>query len=122
MIPLMLEGKIAFYSTLFIFLINRVIDLFFQEVHNPCKFLKHWETVNTLLGAVICALSFCLLIQEFRCLFGCYVSYVNYIIFLFVVNYIIKEVVELVLFKLKHEVALEKLAKSVASMRGVEKK
>lgn len=63
LVPL-LNGDSGFYKTLFVFLINRVLDLLSKE-RIAAYFFRIWALINQWMGVIVCALAFCSMIPEF---------------------------------------------------------
>ena len=67
MIPLLISNESGnYYRTLFIFLINRIIDMFFGENNSEKIFFIIWHLINQWLGVIACAIAFCSIDLEFQ--------------------------------------------------------
>jgi hypothetical protein len=69
MFPLLVNGEETYYRTLFIFLIGKVVDLFFANESENKLFFKVWDITNQIIGAGACAFAFCAMIPDFAKLF-----------------------------------------------------
>lgn len=94
MFPLMLDTKPDFYTTLFIFMIDRVIDLIFERSFSFFnKFFYVWSTINLVFGILICSMTLALLSSTFRdimCLWNI-MKVMHYVIFAVALSYLMKD-------------------------------
>ena len=94
--PLIWNGGIDFYRTLFIFLFGKVIDLFFTKDVETNSFLKIWKFANQVLGIVACAFSFCSMVTNFSNMFVKYLLQVNCILMSCVVTFILSDFIKFI--------------------------
>lgn len=94
--PLIWNGGIDFYRTLFIFLFGKVIDLFFTKNVETNRFLRVWEFVNQVLGMIACAFSFCAMVTSFSDLFIGYLLEINCILMSCAVTFILIDFVKFI--------------------------
>lgn len=92
MFPLLVNGEQTYYRTLFIFLIGKVIDLFFKDENKDALWLKIWDIVNQYVGSVACAFAFCAMIPDFSKLYSVYVDEVNTALMLCVISCLLKDI------------------------------
>lgn len=71
----------TYYRTLFIFLINRVIDMTFKGPTNEMLLFKIWALWNQWAGVLASAIAFCLLTPDFFNLVSKYMIMINAMIF-----------------------------------------
>lgn len=55
-----------FYRTLFVFYIDEVVAMFADNEPSFNKLIACWEILNQWLGALVCAVSFCMLMDSFN--------------------------------------------------------
>lgn len=108
MIPALVGGDNGYYRTLFIFLINRVIDMFYYSKNRNLGF-RGWSLVNQWLGAIVCAVSFSSMVPDFAVLFSAYSSLVNIGMYLVAVSCVLNEMVSLIVMSIKERYAKEKI-------------
>ena len=94
LIPPMLAHEVSYYSTLFIFLSGRMVDLLALPGDND---FRVWQTINRWGSIIACAVSFCLLIPDFADLLVCCVDLVNGLLFLFPMSCVLLEMISAVL-------------------------
>lgn len=101
MFPLMLDGGINYYRTLFIFLFGKVIDLVFRINSEDIYYLRVWDIFNQIWGTFSCAFSFCAMIPDFFILFKKYTVLVNMLLMLFVISCGLKEITKFIILTIK---------------------
>ena len=108
-----------YYRTLFIFLINYVIDLFCHTGRDVPMFFVIWHYINQWLGAVICALSFCLIIPDFYKLFSNgIIVWINIGIFLMAISFVLKDFTCLAVISFKEMILQHVIRNDIKNMRG----
>lgn len=65
LLPLLAGGNTEYYRTFFIFLINEVLDLLYNDQDDQSLFMQIWSFVNRGLGTLACVVSFCLMSTDF---------------------------------------------------------
>lgn len=55
-----------FYRTLFVFYIDEVVAMFADDELSSYKVVAYWEIANQWLGALVCAVSFSMLMDSFN--------------------------------------------------------
>lgn len=122
MVVPLLKGTAEYYRTLFIFLINRVIDLFFQTEYDEPGFFSIWEFINQWAGAIICALSFCLMVPDFLSFFNTKVkTVVNILLFLTAVSFVTKDFVHMAIRSFKTRIFHRIIENDIKQMKGENK-
>lgn len=101
MFPLLVNEESAFYRTLFIFLIGKVVDLFYKDESEKKIFFRIWDIINQIIGAGACAFAFCSMIPDFANLFTNYLMQVNIALMSCVVSCMFKDIAELVFLAIK---------------------
>ena len=97
MIPSLINGDIEYYKTLFIFLINKVIDITFEEKNREMIFFIIWSIINQWVGAIVCAIAFCSILPEFRNICLPYSKIINLCLFVGVLSCILKDMIKLII-------------------------
>lgn len=96
MAPQLITSGSGYYKTLFIFLINRVIDMILKKQDVGSEFLKIWGFINQWLGVLTCAFSFSLLMSDFSALFTSHqdvLKFLDILMFVIVVSCFLHEFV-----------------------------
>lgn len=101
MVPLLVNTEQTYYRTLFIFLIGKVVDLFFKDESGNVLFFKIWDIANQIIGAFACAFAFCSMIPDFVLLFKDNLLQVNVVLMICVISCMLKDVAELVVLAIK---------------------
>lgn len=57
-----------FYRTLFVFYIDEVVEMFADEDPSINTLFAIWDIINQWSGALVCAVSFCMLMSDFQIL------------------------------------------------------
>lgn len=81
-----------YFRTVFIFLINRVIDMVMKNEECSVPFFEIWGMVNQWLGALASALAFCSIDESFRNMIGDYKSLISIFLFVIVLSCVIQEI------------------------------
>ena len=117
MLPMLLAGDSNYYRTLFIFLINRVIDIILQEKRDIPVFLMAWSLINQWLGVIATAVAFCSIAPDFANLFAKHSMVVNLALFIAAISCILNELLELIVISIKEELVIKKVANDL-KIRG----
>ena len=96
MFPIVWDGGINYYRTLFIFLFGKIIDLFFLEPNERFNLFTFWNILNQIIGTIACAFSFCAMITSFSNLFVKYLIEVNCILMSCVVTFVLADFVKFI--------------------------
>ena len=81
----------SYYSLLFIFLINNVIDMIFKKNEESHVVFRIWELINQWVGIIATSLAFCLLIPDFAKVWSQSGNVLDYGLLAVVLSYIIEE-------------------------------
>lgn len=92
MAPSLTISNMSFYRTLFIFLINRVIDLIVKHPKVQYGFFHIWNGMNKWLGIVACSFSFCLIDQKFMDLFENFEYIINIVLYVISTSSVLSEI------------------------------
>ena len=118
MIPPLTNGDKSYYRTLFIFLINRIIDMSFQQRSNETTFFAVWSLVNQWVGTVACAGAFCLLSPDFADFIKTFSNQINISLFVVAFSCVVKEMVILIGASVRESLIKEKLESDINGMKG----
>lgn len=118
MIPPLISGDNSYYRTLFIFLINRIIDMFFIRKNNEAVFFIVWSLINQWIGVVACAIAFCTIAPDFAQLCKSYSDQINIALFVAAISCVLKEMIVLIVGSVKENLVKEKIEKDVNKMKG----
>lgn len=118
MIPPLINNENSYYRTLFIFLINRVIDMFFQRKSNETIFFVVWSLINQWIGVLACAIAFCSIAPDFAKICKSYSNLINIILFVSAVSCVLKEMALLIVLSVKERLIKEKIKSDVSEMEG----
>lgn len=99
LVPL-LNGDSGFYKTLFVFLINRVLDLLSKEKITEYVF-RVWALINQWVGVIVCALAFCSMIPEFAAILAGAAGKANGVMFAAAVSCVAQEGIYLMAASIK---------------------
>lgn len=121
MIPSLVNGDVNYYRTLFIFLINRVMDLFYKKKNVNGKFFAIWALFNQWLGALAVAFAFCSILEEFRLIFSTYANCINKSLFGLAVSFVLRDLLILVTDSIKEELVIETIRDEVKGLKGENK-
>ena len=88
----LINGGAGYYGMLFIFLINRVVDGFFEQCESKYTLFAVWEVLNKFLGIVAVTLALGLLTSDFAALWGQYLRMIDYGLFAVVLSYVFEEI------------------------------
>lgn len=119
MIVPMAHGRGDYYTTLFIFLINRVIDLFIKTEQRDQLFILVWGLVNQWMGTLVCAVSFCMMHTEFKNLVGNNKEYViSIILFLIAVSFVVRDLVYMIIRSFKAALYDRMITNDMKKLKG----
>lgn len=118
MVPLLLQADTGYYRTLFIFLINRVIDMFFDKNKNEKTFLVVWSLINQWAGVVACAVAFCSIDSGFASVFQKHKDWINIGLLVAVVSCVLEEMTRLIFQSVKEQLIREKIKNEVNQLEG----
>ena len=118
MIPLLITGDENYYRTLFIFLINRVIDMVYATKHNESIFFVIWGLINQWMSIIVCALAFCSITPAFREILLNTSKWVNLALFACAILCVAKEMLILIIDSIYEKLINDKLTKDVNGMKG----
>lgn len=96
LLPLMGDGDMSYYLIIFIFLSQRIKDLFFTKRDASNLLFKCWNVVDAIVCIVAFALSLSVVIPDVRNIFKNGILPVNYILMVCVVMCLIKDSVKFV--------------------------
>lgn len=118
MIPLLIDGDNSYYRTLFIFLINRIIDMFFIRKDNEAIFFIVWSLINQWVGVLACAIAFCTIAPDFAQICESYSNQINIVLFVAAISCVLKEMVVLIVASVKESLVKKKIKKDVNERKG----
>ncbi len=118
MIPPLINVEDSYYRTLFIFLINRVIDMFFRRKTNETLFFVVWSLLNQWIGVVACAIAFCSIAPDFAEICKSYANQINIGLFVSAISCVLKEMVTLIVISVKESLIKKKIRSEVSEMEG----
>ncbi len=118
MIPPLINGDDSYYRTLFIFLINRVIDMFFKSNSNEEVFFVVWSLINQWIGVLACAVAFCSIAPDFAETCKSYSNQINILLFVAAISCVLKEMVALIVVSVKERLIKEKIKNDASEMKG----
>lgn len=101
MMPLLINGDESYYRTLFIFLINRVIEMFFKSNGNESRLFIVWALVNQWFGVIASAFAFCSIVPDFAQMCMPYSRQINFALFTVASSCVLKEMLVLVVRSVK---------------------
>lgn len=119
MIPQLVSSGSGYYKTLFIFLINRVIDMILKKQDVHYEFMKVWGFINQWLGVLACSFSFCLLMNDFSVLLTSYMDALDILMFVVVVSCVLREFATLIIVSAKEKQVSLRIRKSHKTNGGV---
>lgn len=110
MLPPLFTNEPSFYRTLFIFLINRVIDMLFGEQDDYTLFFKIWALINRWMGVLVSAIAFCLLNSDFSKLFSIEsLQIINIGLFVVALSFVLKEMIMLIVISVYEKLIRQKI-------------
>lgn len=117
MIPPLINGDNSYYRTLFVFLINRVIDLSFERKTNEAVFFVVWSLLNQWIGVLACAVAFCSLAPDFAEICKFYSGQINIALFVSAISCVLKEMTVLIVISVKESLIKEKIKNEVSGKK-----
>lgn len=118
MIPQLLNGTDNYYRTLYIFLINRVIDMFYEENDNETIFFIIWSLINQWIGVFACAIAFCSIAPDFSAMCSEYSMQINIALFVTAISCILKEMIVLIIISVKVRLIKKKIKSEISELEG----
>ena len=118
MIPPLMIGNASYYRTLFIFLINRVIDMFFKRRNNEAVFFIGWSFINQWIGVLACAIAFCSIAPDFATMCASYSTQINICLFVAAISCVLKEMTVLVVLSVKQNLVKKKIKSEISELKG----
>lgn len=118
MIPPLVNGDDSYYRTLFVFLINRVIDMFFKRKNNESVFFVVWSLMNQWIGVLACAVAFCSIAPDFAEICKSYANQINVALFVSAISCVLREMAGLIVSSVKENLIKEKIKSDVSEMKG----
>lgn len=118
MIPPLINGDVGYYRTLFIFLINRVIDMFFARREQESVFFIVWSLINQWIGVMACAVAFSSIAPDFAALCMPYSTQINICLFVAAVSCVLKEMMELIVLSVKQSLLKKKIKSEISEWKG----
>lgn len=118
MIPPLMKAEESYYRTLFIFLINRVIDMFFKGKSHEKIFFVVWSLLNQWIGVVACAVAFCSISPDFVKIFQSYNKIINIALFVSAISCVLREMVPLIIKSVQEKLIKEKIKNDVSERKG----
>ena len=109
MLPPLMGCDSNYYRSLFIFLINRVIDMLYDDNNNEPIFFIIWSLLNQWISLFVCAFSFCLLAPDFAEICKNYIKQINIILFVSAISCILKELMILIIISIKQKMIKRKI-------------
>ncbi len=91
MLPPLLSTQASYYRLLFIFLINKIIEMCFNPQYNSSTFWIVWELLNRWFGIAACAIAFCSIAPDFVEIFEQHLYQFNMLIFIAALSCTLKE-------------------------------
>ncbi len=119
MIPQLVSSGSGYYKTLFIFLINRVIDMILKKQDVHYEFMKVWGFINQWLGVLTCSFSFSMLMNDFSVLLTSYMDALDILMFVVVVSCVLREFATLIIVSAKEKQVRLRIRKSRKTNGGV---
>lgn len=113
MIPPLISDESSYYRTLFIFLINRVIDMSFEKKTDEAVFFVVWSLLNQWIGVLACAVAFCSIAPDFARICTPYSNQINIILFVSAISCELKEMVILIVTSIKESLIKEKIKNDI---------
>ena len=114
MLPILFTGEISFYRTLFVFLINCVLDMLFNRTEIYSIFFIIWGLLNRWYATIVCAAAFCFVSPDFYALFGSNIRIINICLFISPVLCVLKEMAELIYISTYEMLLKKKIEKEIS--------
>lgn len=119
MVPLVKNGGENYYRTLFIFLINRIIDMCFKKDDSAESFLIVWSFFNQWIGVIACAFSFCAMLPDFAKTFTGIAIPINITLLVVSLSCLFNEMVKLMLLSIREHLIEIKIKKEMRFKGGI---
>lgn len=116
MIPPLINGDESYYKTVFIFLINRVIDLFFKRKSDDGLFFSIWAEINQWIGVVVCAVAFCSMVPDFAQVCQPFAGKINIALFIAAISFVANEGSTLIVSSAKENLIEDKIENDMNEM------
>lgn len=121
MMPMLVDGADEdFFKTLFIFLINRIMDMLFQSDNYRSVFFSSWKLINRWVGVVACAIAFSSILPKFSGFLGGNKNVIAFILFLSAISCVARELIELVVISIKEDLVKNKISKKNQNKRRIQ--
>ncbi len=118
MLPPLMNENDSYYRTLFIFLINRVIDMIFNEKGEDNVFFTIWSLLNQWVGVIACAIAFCSIAPDFADMCKNYSCIINVCMFIAASSCILKDMIALIIVSVKSDLIIKRMKKDMDVMKG----
>ncbi len=118
MLPPLMSRNDSYFRTLFIFLINRVIDMIFNEKTEENIFFTVWSLLNQWIGVIACAIAFCSIAPDFADMCKNYSDIINACMFIAAASCVLKDMVELIIVSVKSDLIIKRMKKDINGMKG----
>lgn len=118
MIPPLISGDANYYRTLFIFLINRVIDMFFKDSGKENTFFIVWALINQWMGVIAAALAFCLIAPDFVEICKPYSVEINSGLFVAAISCVLKEMSVQIVQSVKEKLVKDEIRSDLNRLKG----
>ena len=118
MIPPLIYCDRNYYRTLFIFLINRIIDMFFKDKNNEPTFFVIWSLFNQWIATLACAIAFCSIDSEFAEICKSYSNQINIMLFVSAISCVLKEMIALIVTSIKERLIKQKIKNDTSDLKG----
>lgn len=109
MIPPLINADDSYYRTLFIFLINRVIEMFFKRKSDEAILFVVWSLINQWIGVLACAVAFCSVVPDFMTVIKPFSYQMNIVLFVSAISCVLKEMMELIVISIQERLIKEKI-------------
>ena len=113
MLPPLINLDAGYYRTLFIFLVNRVIDMVLKKSVSQHSFFEAWDFVNQWFGTFACALAFCSIAPDFYRLFENYKLMLNIVLFIAALSCVLKDIISLITISVQEKRVRQRIRKNL---------
>ena len=118
MLPPLMNENDSYFRTLFIFLINRVIDMIFNEKTEENVFFIIWSLLNQWVGVIACAIAFSSIAPDFVDMCKNYSYIINICMFIAAASCVLKDMVVLIIASVKSNLIIKRIKKYMYGMKG----
>lgn len=118
MISPLVKNDTSYYRTLFIFLINRIIDMCFEKNSDETTFFVVWSLINQWIGILACAVAFCSIAEDFLEICKPYSDQINIMLFVSAISCVLNEMIKLIAISVKENLIKRKLKKDLIKRKG----